>query len=228
MNILRSAWKQSLQSTPFVFKKINKAFGFYFLAGGMLVLCFLSLTVFSGTQGFALPWVTYAFLFFSKMFTVFMIPYYAFECSQKNVPAFWAFIKKTVWPVTIAHIKAFFIILLFLFLFIIPGLYKMIRYAFLTETVFFDGTHKEASFSALKAADHITKLYFWWITLFVTLSILTSVLFDLLVQTLVFLPPLVKACVGLVLKFYVSCFLLLYKVQLYFALKKRKDESISC
>ena len=233
MRILISSFKQSLQSAPFVFKMINLYFGFYFIVFGLAILFIFKLYFPSGQSGSTFSsfspatFIQPVLIFLSKVFTVFMIPYYAYKNSQGNAPPFWNFINETVWPVVLSHIKAFFVILFFLILLIIPGMYKAIRYTFLTETVFFDRSYKQGSFSALKSADKTTRGYFWLIFVFIGFVYIFSILFGLLTKYI--LPPsFFKEALSFIIQFYMACFFILLKTQFYFELKKQRGESISC
>lgn len=231
MRILISSFNQSLRSTPFVFKMINRYFGLYFIGFGLVILLIFNF-YFPFNQGglsFFSPatLIQPGLIFLSKIFTVFIIPYYAYKNSQGNVSPFWTFIAETVWPVVLSHIKAFFIILFFFLLLIIPGMYKAIRYTFLTEAVFFDISCKQGSFSVLKSADKTTRGYFWLIFIFIIFVYIFSSLFGLLIKYI--LPPsLLKEALSFIVYFYIGCFLILFKTQFYFELKKRRGESISC
>ena len=176
-------------------------------------------------------WTDASLVLLSKVFTVFMIPYYAYKKSQGLVPPFWIFIKEAVWPVVINHIKAFFVILCFCLLIIIPGLYKMIRYTFLTETVLFDSFYRKESRSALKMADKTTRGYFMLIVFFTLLTLCLNLCLKiaegLVAGQLFFLPLFIKSILVLITGFYMSCFILLFKCQFYFELKKQRKEEIS-
>ena len=176
----------------------------------------------------AILWTSAGLLLLSKVFTVFMIPYYAYKKSQGPVPPFWIFIKEAVWPVAINHIKALFVILCFCLLIIIPGIYKMIRYTFLTETVLFDSLYRREGRSALKMADKTTRGYFMPIVLFIFLSLCLKIAEGLSAGLLFFLPLFIKSSLVLIVGFYVSCFMILFKCQFYFELKKQRKEEISC
>ena len=120
MKLLISSLKQTIQSSPFVLKEINRYFGFYFIACSLVVL-FVFNRYFptqeadsSALSSFTpLSLVQIALIFLSRVFTIFMIPYYAYKHSKGTVRPFWTFINETVWPVVLNHIKAFFIILFF-------------------------------------------------------------------------------------------------------------------
>ena len=232
MTLLLSTLKKSLKASPFVFKKVSVYFGFYFLALSFPVLFFLQQGFFpENNVGVSLPLLILAL--FSKVFTVFIVPYYVFEYNKKSSrQKFWAFIRDKVWPLTFNHIKAFFVILFYSLLLIIPGLYKAVRLTFLTETVFFDEKLKENSVSALKQADKVTRGHFFLVAL---ISVLVFVCFLIyliisvwLKRTLFYsLPVPLENFLSLIIEFYMSCFFLLFKAQFYFELKKQRGEAVS-
>ena len=234
MKLLISSLKQTIQSSPFVLKEINRYFGFYFI-GGSLVVLFIFNRYFPGQEaGFSalssftpLSLVQMALIFLSRVFTVFMIPYYAYKHKKGAIQPFWIFIQETVWPVVLNHIKAFFIILFFFIFLIIPGIYKAIRYTFLTETVLFDDLYKQGTFSALKSADKTSRGYFWLIVFFFILQFAFSALPNIIKIPSSF-PLFVASGLVFIVKFYFSCLMILFKTQFYFELKQRRGESISC
>ena len=224
------AFKKALNDAPSIFKLLSVNFGFYFLGLGFLAL-FLFSFFFSNvaTSSFLSlnGVVVFCLLTLSHVFNVFIIPYYAYKkIHSPSVPVFWDFISRTVYPLVIAHIKATLLILLFFLLLIVPGIYKKIRFTFLNETVFFDG---ERSGSSLKKADQSTISFFWPLILFLVLSGFLSVLFAYPINKIapLFLPSFLSSSLKLVISFYISCFLILWKTLLYFEIKKFKGESIS-
>lgn len=229
MKLFLLSFKQAIKSCPAVFKDVSFYFGFYFI--GFALLVFFTVTLFDpfgeGSQAL-LKIIKYFLVLLSEVFTVFMIPYYAYKHSQGEVPPFWSFIGENVWPFVWAYIKAFLLILLFLLLLIIPGIYKAIRYFFLAETVFFDKLYKEKQISALKSADKTTRSYFWLTALLFIFLPLISFIMSLLMKLILPSPGFIQLSVGLILAFYVSCFTLLFKAQFYFELKKQRKEEISC
>ena len=220
MRQILSSFKQSLKFAPAVLKDTTLYFGIYFF-----VLAVVFLALFKNASSPSR--LNQGLLFLSSLFTVFIIPYYAFKYSQGSVPQFWDFIKENVWPAVFAYIKAFFVILLFLLLLILPGLYKGVRFTFLTETVLFD---KQSQRSHLKQADFNTRGYFWKIILFFILSGLASLILNSLLKTTlaVFGSHFFTAWLSLILLFYLQCFLLLWKTMFFFEIKKQRGEEISC
>lgn len=227
VQIIVSSFKQALKNAPLILKDFNKYFGFYFIAGGILTLiAFNHFFPNSEFRSLVISWL----VSFSGVFTIFIIPYCAFNQEFGKTQPFWTFVGENVWPMVWNYIKAFFIILLFCLLLIVPGIYKMIRYIFLAETVFFDRLYKQNSLSALKAADRTTRGFFWLALLFIILFFVLHFLVTALLEgALFFLPELalIKSLVLFVVSFYLSCFLLLLKVQFYFALKEKRGEALS-
>ena len=229
------AFKKALKTSPIILKILSLNFGFYFL--GLSFLIFFLFSVFfpkySNAQG-SISFLSldailvFAVLSFASAFNIFIIPYYAYkEVYNSSVPNFWDFISRTIYPIVIAHIKAILLILLFTLLLIIPGVYKKIRFSFLNETVFFDS---EKADSNLKKADQSTRSFFWPLVLFLFLSFLFSTFFVYGGnQTISFLslPVFLFSSLKLVVSFYVSCFLILWRTLFYFEIKKFKGESIS-
>ena len=225
MRLLVSSFKQSLKLAPVILKDSSFYFGWHFIVSAFIILLvFKSLFDISSSMFFLLQ----AELFLASVFTVFIIPYLCFKHSQKaSLPKFWTFIKDNIWIMVLAHIKAFFVILLFLLLLIIPGIYKAIRFTFVTETVLFD---KQAQGSILKQANFNTRPYFWKIVLFLLLYWLSSLIFGWLLQSMLVSSGfnIFIAWIYFILLFYVKCFYLLWKVHFFFEIKKEKGEQISC
>ena len=230
MNILISSFKQSLKSAPFVWKNIHFYFGFYFIA--FVVGLFLSLSYFLPPEldssadiiyhtGMGVPLLT-------DFFLCFMVPYYTYKHSNKSdIRPFWTFIGDTFWPIIWNYIKVFFIILFFLILLIIPGIYKLIRYSFVSETIFFDNLYKQGQISALRGSDKLTRGYFWpiFVVFIVLLGGVNVILYFLTKEYMSFSLFQILYCIFL---FYYSYFTFLFRTHLYFELKKQKGESISC
>jgi len=234
ISLIFKAFKRALKSSVSVLKVLSLKFGFYFLGLGFLILFLVSvffpqhLTELKSQSFNLYSLFISSLLAFSHAFTIFIIPYYAYKETYKSpVPNFWDFISRTVYPIVIAHIKAILLILLFCLLLIVPGLYKKIRFSFINETVFFD---RESSGSDLKKADQSTRSFFWPLVLFGSLSILLSTPFTYISDRLfsfMNLPDFLIASLKLVIVFYVTCFMILWKTFLYFEIKKFKGESIS-
>ena len=224
-----SSFNRALQSSPFVLKKLNYYFGFYFVAFSLAILFFSHSFLphdQEGQQFLAFSsLIKSALIFFSKTFTVFIIPYYVYEERWGKPAPFWLFISENLWPVVLNHIKALFVILFFLILFIIPGLYKMVRYSFLTETVLFDSAYKKGDLSALKSADKSTRGFFWLMFLYSALVFFLTVLFGDLKFS--FLPGFLASGLGFVFQFYFAQWLILFKCQFYFELKERRGEKLT-
>ena len=222
--MILSSLKNSFKFAPAVLKDATLYFGVYFFAFALAILLLFKN---SFTSSLSIVLLNPALLFFSSLFTVFIVPYYAFKYSQGKTPKFWDFIRDNIWLVVFSHIKALFIILLFLFLLIVPGLYKSLRFAFLTETVLFD---KQTQRSLLKQANLNTRKYFWKILLFFTLSGTASYLLNLLLKItlLVLGSHFFVTWLNVILLFFCQCFFLLWKSMLFFEIKKEKGEKISC
>ena len=222
--------KQSFKLAPAVLKDTTLYFGIYFLIPGCILLAVFEPS--SLSQGLSLGPASIqnllgpGMLLLSSLFTVFIVPYYTFKYSQGSAPKFWDFIRDNIWPVTLAHIKASFVILLFLLLLILPGLYKAIRLHFLTETVLFD---KQTQKSAVKQADLNTRGYFWKIILFLTLSSIIGGLLTIPLKIIAFFNPnLFLSLLDFIVGFFLNCFFLLWRIQFFFEIKKKKGEEISC
>ena len=219
------SFKKTLDSLS-VLKTISFNFGFYFFGVSFLVLFLFSLMVSKEYLGFLSAFLSPSLLFLSHAFTVFIIPYYAYKkLYDSPAPDFWEFISKTVFPLIIAHIKAFLVIFLFCLLLIIPGIYKAIRFSFLSQTVFFDSNR---SHSPLKTADQLTRGFFWPIVLYLIIALcFSSILYSFNKLLFSNLPFFLKSSLNLVISFYISCFFILWKNLFYFEIKKFKEESIS-
>ena len=231
MSLIISSFKQSLRAAPAVLKETTLYFGLYFFAGSLIVLALFKNS--ASSDGFFSFYDSFSFatilnsglLFFASLFTVFIVPYYAFKYSQGSAPKFWDFIKNNIWLLVFTHIKAFFIILFFLLLLILPGIYKSIRWSFLNETVFFD---KQNQKSILKQADANTRGWFWKIVLFFILYGLLSFILNWTLKAGLSDSHLATSWLKLIALFYLKCFYLLWKTHLFFEIKKQKGEPISC
>ena len=225
IRVLKPTFGQTLRSYPFVFKKISIYFGIYFFllsslfyAGGHFLFN-LSETNFQ-TQNlfyFSLP------LLFAHLFLIFMIPYYGYHYNTQSAPPFWDFIGNKVWPLILNQIKAVFVILFFLLLLIVPGIYKAIRLFFLTETVFFD--KNPGGF--LKKTGQCSKGYFWLSFVFIVFTAFISGLIGVLSLLCTKALPIFFALPALCLFFYIKSFMILFKNQLYFQIKKDRGEEVS-
>ena len=221
MHLLLVSLKKSLKTAPLVLKDLSLYFGLYFLASSFLALVILTFILpFDLNSGFVKYKTIVGFLVaLSQMFTVFIIPYYCYKYTHENCPPFWGFIANTVMPLLFAHIKAAFVIVLFTLLLIAPGIYKAIRFYFVTESVFFD---KKESKSFLKKADQTSRPYFWIIFLFFFLTFIPGCLKYWLKPSGILSSGILLFCL-----FYLSCFIILWKTMLYFEIKKAKQESVS-
>lgn len=242
MKILISSFNQTFKTMPFVFKKITVYFGIYFI-----VLVIIALFVLDNVLPFSLleentettiGLTTAVFNLFCHTFTVFMIPYYAYKYDNKvmGVKPFWTFIGETVWPVVINQIKALFVILLYCLLLIIPGIYKSIRFSFLTQTVFFDDMYKQGGKSALKTTQNMTQGYFWLIVLLVILNtalvfvlagVVGPMILELLSTQSSFIPQVIMLSFWFFFNFFMYAFIVLFKNQFYFVIKEHRAEAIS-
>ena len=245
MKIFISSLNQTVKSSPFVLKNITKYFGFYFIGFSLIVVFFVS-TSLSGQETEHTTTMIYltemSLLFSAHVFTVFMIPYYAYKYNyvyrgnnaskydnKADIRPFWTFISETVWPVVINQIKAFFIILLFLLFLLIPGIYKSIRYTFVTHTVFFDDLYKQGRLSVLKSADKTSRGYFWLIVFLIfCMYFFTFLLAKLVDISFSFFPLFVINSLSFIFKLYFSWLIVLFQSQFYFELKKHRGETISC
>ena len=225
MSLILSSFKQGLKYAPHVLKDLSIYFAGYFFVFSFIVLWLFKFL--SSADTFSPNILHTALLAIASLFTAFIVPYYAFKYSKGSVPKFWDFIRDNIWPLIFAYIKAFFVVLLFLILLILPGIYKGIRFSFLTETVLFD---KKASKSMLKQADSNTRGYFWQIILFLIVSgIFGFILKMILKTTSAFLGShMFIIWINLILAFYIQCFVLLWKTHFFFEIKNKKGEEISC
>ena len=221
--VLKPAFGQTLKSCPFVFKKITVYFGLAFFLGSTLLYVlayFLNLSQIN--LGFQQLFFLSLPLSLAHIFLAFMVPYYAYHYNTSSGPDFWDFIGRKVWPLVLSQIKALFVILFFFLLLIVPGAYKAIRLMFLSETVFFD---KKEKGSYLKKASRSSQGYFWLSVLFFLFMVLVSALSQALsmqaIKIWLFTFP------SLILLFYVKSFIILFKNQLYFQIKKDRGEEIS-
>ena len=229
MNIIISSFRQSFKSCPIVFKAISLYFGFYFIAFAAILL--FTVSYFFSTEIISTRRALNAL---AAIALVFIVPYYTYKYSKNtDIQPFWLFIRKTFWPVVWNfYIKAIFIVSFFSFLLIIPGLYKLARLFFVNETIFFDNLYKKKQISALKGSDRTSQGYFWPILLVSTLVVggifFAEFLAPFLMKKYLFISLFGSQTLIFIIKFYIICFLSLFYTQLYFEIKKRKEEHISC
>ena len=105
-SVFKVVFGRSVNSIPFVFRKLNQYFAFYWIPPIVVIISVLSF-LFG-----PIPFKVIAFNFLDKMFTVFIVPYWVYvEFKQGATLPFWDFIKENVTPFIINYIKVFFIIL---------------------------------------------------------------------------------------------------------------------
>lgn len=236
MDLIISSFKQSLKSLPFVFKKASFYFGFYYFAGSIVFLLALNyfFPSYQEVSEVASILIDSALALVAQAFLVFMVPYYTYQQAKGSVAQrpFWTFIANTVWPLVLNYIKAFFIVLFFFLLLIIPGIYKGFRYAFVTQSVFFDELYKKEGLSPLKASDTTTRGYFWRVVLALILFSLFAAIFTTLLpflaKTFSPLPFVAIQIATMVLTFYTSCFYHSFITFFYFEIKNKRGETVSC
>ena len=235
MNVITAGFKRSFKSLPFVFQKTSIYFGFYYLAASIFFL--LSLNHFfpdyQEISEVASYWINMSLAFLAQAFLVFIVPYYTYKHAKgPDIRPFWTFVANTVWPLVLSYIKAFFILIFFFILLIIPGIYKSVRYSFISQTVFFDELSKKEGLSPLKGSDKSTRGYFWLIflagILLTILSAVLTVLCPFLVKIFLPVPDVGIQALTVILGFYTSCFTLLFFTHFYFEIKERRGESVSC
>ena len=234
MSILFSSFKNSLKSAPYVLKIVHFYFGFYFIP---VVICgFLILSYILGPE---LDESSVLTIYSITMDTIlhlclgFIVSYYTYKHTKSsNIRPFWTFIRQTLWPVIWNYyIKGTIIVLVFLILLIIPGIYKATRLSFIFETILFDNLYKQGEVSALKGSHKTTLGYFWPVCFvyllwsFFIFGIEPIILF-LLGKTSLHL--IIIKIIGFILSFYFYFFLILLYIHFYFELKQKKGEDISC
>ncbi len=139
----------------------------------------------------------------------FMVGFHLFNKTHSDSKplCFWTFTKEVSWGLFIEGIKSLVIIIAATFLFIIPGIVKLIHYMFFPFVVFFNQNYKKGEIDALKHSKKLSKGLFWWIFLLcVALNFLP-----------LFLGPLknfIFAQVDSPLVFYASMILALYIISL--------------
>ena len=216
MHLLLVSFKKSLKPAPLVLKDITLYFGMYlFVVSFSIALAF---------DPFFLPHIVELLISLSFLFTSFLTPYYCYKYTHGGPPPFWGFVSNTAKPVFFANIKATFVILFYFLLLIVPGIYKIIRLFFVTESVFFD---KEENKSFLKKADKTSQSYFWILFVFVFLFCFILGSSEYFFSSVLKISGLLSFGVYLLFSFYLSCFMFLWKTMLYFEIKKAKQESIS-
>ena len=219
-HLMKNSFKKAWEISPSLLKDLTLKFGLYYFVLAFLFFLFLS-------QKIIPSMITVIPIFLAMCFIAFLVPYYTYKkvFASASVPDFWTFISKTLVRVVLTQIKTFFVIFFFTLLLIIPGFYKWFRLYFLKESVFFDsGTFQ----TAFKKSDQTTRGFFWWIVLFFILtSILIRLSFIFGGSFQSFLPSFLTSFLVIVLHFYLSCFVIMWKTLFYFEIKAFKDEPIS-
>ena len=249
--IIKEAVKKTQESSLWVLKKLTVYFACYYIP---LAVAFL----WTAYAFWFPPSFVPARIFFpiilnmaGMAFAVFITSYYVYrfneiQFSDKSFPhqepkstqvssvgSFWDFVKENVTPLVINHIKKFFVIFGYFFLLIVPGLVKVVRLIFVTQTTFFDPNCQKGELSALKVSHDLTKGFFFvLVALFTGLFITLGGLSELFKYSLklafgfesTFSVSMVESF-GLILSFYMQNLVLIFLTQLYFSLKKAKDLS---
>ena len=206
----------------------------------------------SGDGGLALKdGMMFSLRRFEYCFIMFIIPYFVYAFINKPegrqtaggrqtgagesgspVPEFWDFIAAGVWPLVKNHIKAFFVILVFFLLLIIPGIIKCLRLCFVTQAVFFNEGCLRQGKSALKASQDLTRGRLRAVALFTVYWLLFMTLCPLLLNSALSLLfffgsgwlwiDIIKDSIAYGAGFYLSCFSLVLMTQFYFHMLKEK------
>ncbi len=111
---------------------------------------------------FAVAFIGFAVQSLTKVVWILLICYH-FHHKSPVLP----FLKKYTEMGLIESLRAFFQSILWGFLFIIPGLIKMIRYQFVLFVVASSKSYEGGSLDALKGSETLTRGYFWSLTLLV-------------------------------------------------------------
>ena len=228
----------SLRCTPYVFKEATTKFLSIWLPFVILIFVYVGkkgggdgsgdLTAnYLKTQiGFMLP-------LFEHCFTYFIIPYLVFKFinmqSNTSTKKFWDFVSENVFPLVINQIKSNVIIFLYMFLLIVPGIVKAVRFLLITPATFFGKDYIGGS--ALKLSDELTRGFFWGtcIILLISFSLpFTGTLAGTLLTALVGQPQgtldfTLMETTKYLIKFYAGCFGIILITQTFFTLKTVKS-----
>ena len=232
--IIKEAFKKTVDSSPWVLKKLNSSFAVYYIPFAITFL-FLAYT-FWFPPSFALArYVMPSLLVMVGMaFASFLTPYYVRQYNEQgSTEPFKDFVRDNVTALVINHIKKFLSILLHSLLLIIPGIIKCIRLTFVTQTTFFDKNCKEGRLSALKASQDLTKGFLWPLCLALIAVFLGMTGISMLLKfTLKWIlasssNPVLSSITdgfGLTIDFYFHNLALIFMTQLYFSLKTARSE----
>lgn len=249
--IIKEALEAAKNSSPWVFKKLTLYFACYYIPLAIAFLWTAYAFWFPSSFNLARMFLPWLITMTGMAFAIFITPYYVYRFNEKKKGAlnksflreapenaqtsssgsFWDFVRENVTPLVINHIKKFFVILGYLFLFIVPGLVKMARLTFVTQTTFFDPDCRQGKLSALRASHELTKGFF------VSLVILFAFIFiglGIISEGLKYSLKLIFGSEGafshsivgsfdLVVSFYMQNLVLIFLTQLYFSLKKAKN-----
>ena len=233
MSILFSSLKKALKSAPVVLKDTHFYFAFYFIPFVICSFLILSYTLDSELDASYFFSPVGAITFITQLSLTFIIPYYTYKHTKSsNIRPFWTFIRQTFWPVIWNYyIKYSLIVLFFLILLIIPGIYKGSRLSFTPETIFFDNLYKQGQISALKGSHKTTLGYFWTVCFvfllfnFFTLGTQPIALYLLMNTSF---PLVINQIIAFIVNFYIISFMVLFYIHFYFELKQKRGEDISC
>ena len=226
-------FRESFHSTPWVFKQLTFKFIVFWLPVSLSVLFLIKAFFKFESSSFSL-YLTKSWIFLiGDCFFVFIVPYFVFIFLYKkgklNVESgvsqselgFKGFLTENIWPLVLNHIKAFFVIFAYLFLLIIPGIIKALRFLFLAQTVFFDENFKQEKISALKASHNVTRGRLFLIICFMICLSLVSLFIDRVAKAI--LPSNLELIVLFVVDTYCTCFYFIVMTQFYFVLKKAQN-----
>ena len=223
-----------MDSSPWVLKKLNSSFAFYYLS--FAIICLFLAYTFWFPPGFELARYVMPSLFVmvGMAFAVFLTPYYVRQYNEQgSTEPFKHFVRDNVTALVVNQIKKFLFILLYSLLLIIPGIIKCIRLTFVTQTTFFEKTGQEGQLSALKASQDLTKGFFWPLCLTLVSVFLgitgVSMLLKFILKLILAgsnnpILSLINDGFGLTMDFYFHNLALIFMTQLYFSLKTARSE----
>ena len=235
-----SSWKvfrrivlESCRCTYLIFKQLTFTFClFWFPFSCLVITVTYSETTNTNMIASMSSMVLIILSLLENCFLVFLIPYFVYvylnNKQNKESPLFSDFLKENVFSLVINHIKAFFVILLYLLLLIIPGLIKALRLFFVSQATFFDKDFHKDHRSALKASQETTKGYLFLIFFFFILpfvgSFAISSMFSILKFNLTTIDIIIRT-LGYFVGFYFHSFILILMTQAYFIFNEIQKSS---
>ena len=112
---------------------------------------------------------------------ILILPFPLYELTYKKVPSsLWVFVKKHSRPLFVESLRVLTYVLLWSFLFILPGVYKQIRWTFVPFIVYFDPNYEKGDVDPLEESAKLSVGLMWVLTPLIVALGLVDLGFDLI------------------------------------------------